>query len=93
LNNNENKNILYKIILISYFLICLILDFNNVFKDYINNIKLSKENINFLLGIFIELLNKIQSINYKYPFLSLMCFSVLNAIFTQFIYFILLIFF
>ena len=71
----------------------MILDFNNVFKDYINNIKLSKENINFVLSIFIELLNKVQNINNKYPFLSLMCFSVLNAIFTQVIYFILLIFF
>ena len=93
LNNNENKNILYKILIISYILICLILDFNNVFKEYINNIKLSKENISFGLGIFIELLNKIQILNNRYPFLSLMCFSVLNAILTQIIYFILLIFF
>ena len=50
------KKFFYKIILISYIFVCLILDFNNVFKNYISNIKLSKDNVNFGLGFIIDIM-------------------------------------
>ena len=92
LSSNEKKNFFYKIILIGYIFVCLILDFNNVFKNYIANIKFSKDNVNFGFGFIINIIDKILIINEKFPFLFLMCFSVINSFFTQLMYFILLIF-
>ena len=63
-----------------FIIVCLLLDFNEIFKSLYNETLMNKC---FILKI-------ISKINHKLPFVSLMLFSVLNACFVQIIFIILL---
>jgi len=74
-----HKSFLFNLFLFSYVFISFILDFNTTFKSFYN------KNLN-------ENIKKLYDINEKYPFLSLMLYSVLSSLMTQLCFIILLIF-
>ena len=74
-----HKSFFFNLFLFSYVFLSFILDFNTTFKSFYN------KNLN-------ENIKKLCDINEKYPFLSLMLYSVLSSLMTQLCFIILLIF-
>ena len=74
-----HKSILFNLLLFVYVFLSIILDFNTTFKSLFNR------DLN-------KYLKELCDINEKYPFLSLMLYSVLSSLMTQLCFIIMLIF-
>ena len=77
--NKIHKSFLFNLIIWGYVFISVVLDFNITFKS------IYRKDFN-------KYVKKLYEINEKYPFLSLMLFSVLSSLMTQFCFIIILIF-
>ena len=77
--NSIHKSIIYNLVLFGYIFVSIILDFNTIFKEQFNY------NLN-------KYLLQLGNINKKFPFISLMLYSVISSIMTQICFIIMLIF-